>query len=369
MAIKEQELVEILKDLDTNPALRACSIDFSKYRSVNPRAGTIQKEYGEGADKSNFNDRGRFANRLLPAFSAHFGDQPGEIPVEANRYRLVWTKQCPYATRVAIAISLLGLDNVISKGLVDPLRPAGVVGDWFFTLDPGEVDPVLKTHSLGESYRKADPQYKDRVTVPAIVDIQTGKVVNNNYHHLINELDVAWTKYQPADAPDLYPEDLREDIDALDKILYGDLNLAISAAADAESQADYEKYYDQVFARLDWIEERLGKHRFLIGNKVTDPDIRLYVILIWFDIVDYQKLYLNKKRLIDYPNLWNYAKDLYSIPGFKNNTGFEDIKQRVYYVDHTPFKDFPRLVPKGPDLSVWEEPNDRAEKFPGTNWR
>ena len=358
MAIRDQDIARESQSIEVNPALHACPMDFSKYSSVNPRVNTVQKEY-KGKDHSNFNQRAQYAKKLAPAFSNSFGSQPGQIPVEPRRYRLVWTKQCPWATRTSIAISLLGLDNVISKGLVDPLRPAGVVGDWFFTLDPGEVDPVLKTHSLGESYRKADPNYADRVTVPAIVDIKTGKVVNNNYHDLIIELATAWKAYHAPDAPDLYPEELRDDIDALDALLYADLITAIGEAADAESQEEYEQYYDQVFHCLDWLEERLGKHRYLLGNHITDPDLRFYVVLIWFDIVDYQKFYLNKKRLIDYPNLWNYAKDLYSIPAFKKNTGFEDIKKRVYYLDHTPFKDFPRLIPKGPDLSIWEEPNDR----------
>ena len=126
--------------------------------------------------------------------------------MEPGRYRLVWSRHCPWANRVAIAIDLLGLDKVISKGVVDPLRPAGVVGDWFFTLDPDNVDPVLKIHSLGEAYRKGNPNYDQRSTVPAIVDVKTGAVVNNDYHDLTTEIAVAWTRYISPDAPDIYPK-------------------------------------------------------------------------------------------------------------------------------------------------------------------
>lgn len=343
-------------------AMNACPIDFSKFQSSNPRASGEQKEYG-GKDPSNFNRRRKYADDEEPQFTADFGDGPDELPVEPGRYRLIWSKHCPWANRIAIAIDLLGLDKVISKGVVDPLRPAGVVGGWYFTLDPGDVDPVLKIHSLMEAYKKGNPDYDQRATVPALVDIKTGAVVNNDYHELTTQLALGWKKYISPDAPDIYPEHLRADIDALNDIIYNDVNLAVNLAAMVDSQEKYEYYYDLVFNRLDWLEERLSKRRFLLGDTVTDPDIRLFVTLTRFDLVFYQKYFVNKKRLVDYPNLWNYAKDLYSIPAFGQNTDFDSMRKRFYYVDHTPFKDFPRLVPKGPDDSRWLEPNDRAEKF------
>ena len=167
--------------------------------------------------------------------------------------------------------------------MVDPLRPAGVVGDWYFTLDPDNVDPVLKIHSLGEAYRKGNPAYDQRSTVPAIVDVKTGAVVNNDYHDLTTEIAVAWTRYIRPDAPDIYPEDLRDDIDALNDIIYADVNLAVNLAALVTSQKDYEFYYDKVFDRLDWLEKRLSTRRYLMGDTITDPDIRLFVTLSRFD--------------------------------------------------------------------------------------
>jgi putative glutathione S-transferase len=356
---KESILQSELNKIDVNEKLSACPIDFSKSRVANPRAGQKQKIYKNQVSKSNFNERSKFQAYQEPQFNKSFID--GTLAVEPNRYRLIWSKHCPWANRISIAIDLLGLDKVISKGVVDPLRPAGVVGDWFFTLDKNNEDPVLHVKSLSASYLKADPNYKLRTTVPALVDIQDGAVVNNNYNTLIDELSVAWKKYQKEGAPDLYPKDLRSDIDALNQIIYSDVNTAVNEAGLARSQNDYEKYYNRVFNRLDWLEERLSNQRYLFGSKITDTDIRLYVTLARFDIVFYQKYYVNKKRLIDYHNLWNYVKDLYSIPAFKNNTDFDAIKKRFYQVDHTPQEDLTRIIPKGPDLTIWEEPNDREK--------
>lgn len=359
---KDPEIAAEWKKVTVKKAMNPCPIDFSEFHSSNPRAHTVQKEY-DGQDHSNFNRRQKYADDEEPQFTTPFGEGPGFLPVEAGRYRLIWSRHCPWAHRIAIAIDLLGLDQVISKGVVDPLRPAGVVGDWFFTLDPDGVDPVLKVHSLGECYRKGNPHYDQRSTVPAIVDVTTGAVVNNDYHDLTTELETAWKKYFRPDAPDLYPEALHDDIDALNDIIYADVNLAVNLAALVTSQKDYEFYYNKVFDRLDWLEKRFSSRRYLFGDTITDPDIRLYVTLARFDLVFYQKYYVNKKRLVDYPNLWNYAKDLYSHPAFGKNTDFDSMRKRFYYVDHTPFEDFPRIVPKGPDMSIWEEPNDRAAKF------
>lgn len=361
--ILDPEIREARAHVEVKRAMNPCPIDFSHFQSTNPRSQGEQKEYDDGLDASNFNQRKKYDDDEEPQFTADFGDRPGELPVEPGRYRLIWSRHCPWANRIAIAIDLLGLDQVISKGVVDPLRPAGVVGGWYFTLDEGGVDPVLKIHGLMEAYKKGDPNYDQRATVPALVDVKTGAVVNNDYHDLTIQLYKGWQKYIAKDAPDIYPKELRADIDALNDVIYADVNLAVNLAALVDSQAQYEYYYDLIFNRLDWLEESLSKRRFLMGDHVTDPDIRLFVTLSRFDLVFYQKYFVNKKRLVDYPNLWNYAKDLYSIPAFGKNTDFDSMRKRFYYVDHTPFEDLPRLMPKGPDDSRWLEPNDRGEKF------
>lgn len=191
-------------------------------------------------------------------FTTPFGDQPGELPVEAGRYRLLWSAACPWATRSAIVRELLGLEDAISIGKASPLRPQKDTADWAFTLDPDGVDPVLGIHELSEAYLKADPDYTGRPTVPAVVDLTTGKVVNNDYFKLTNYFEVEWKEYQRDDAPDLYPEDLREDIDTLNEIIFHDVNNGVYKAGFAQSQAAYEAAYNALFARLDWLEERLS---------------------------------------------------------------------------------------------------------------
>ncbi|GHP14752.1 hypothetical protein YK48G_21770 [Lentilactobacillus fungorum] len=302
---------------------------------------------------------GKF-ERQANAFSTPFGDHPGELPVEANRYRLIWSAACPWATRSVIAINLLGLNQVISIGKASPLRPKIDHADWAFTLDDGDVDPVLKIHYLSEAYLKADPNYTGRPTVPAVVDLKSGKVVNNDYFKLTNYFEVEWQKFQKPDAPDLYPQDLREDIDALNDIIFHDVNNGVYKAGFATSQAAYEDAYDHLFYRLDWLEERLSHHRFLFGNQLTDSDIRLYTTLARFDTAYYDKFKCNKQRLRDYDNLWNYARDLYRIPAFKNATEFDAIKLHYHVSGHLAgTADQFQVLPKGPDQSVWLAPNNR----------
>ncbi len=291
-------------------------------------------------------------------FITPFGTKEGELPIEAGRYRLIWTPLCPWATRQVIAFKLLGLEDVISVGTVAPIRTDK---GWEFSLDKEGVDPVLKIRYLPEIYASTDPQYTGRATVPAVIDLKTKQVVNNDYHHLSNYWETVWEKFHKKGAPDLYPKELRDEIDALNNILFHEVNNGVYKAGFAQSQEAYENAYDLVFHRLDWLEERLSKGRYLFGDQLTDSDIRLYVTLARFDIAYYFAFRTNRNRISDYDNLWNYAKDLYSISAFKEATDFDAIK-RGYLLGnhaHNPYG----LLPKGPDISIWEEPNNREEKF------
>lgn len=296
-------------------------------------------------------------------FTTPFGDGEGELPVEAGRYRLIWTPLCPWATRQVIAFKLLGLEDVISVGTVAPIRTEY---GWEFSLDEGGVDPVLGIRYLPEIYAATDPEYTGRATVPTVVDLKTMKVVNNDYHHLTNYWEVQWKKFHKEGAPDLYPEELRAEIDNLNNIIFHEVNNGVYKAGFAESQTEYEKNYHLVFHRLDWLEEHLGKNRFLLGDRLTDSDIRLYVTLARFDTAYYFGFRLNQKRIRDYDNLWNYAKELYSIPAFREATDFDAIKRGYLLGNHAenPYQ----ILPLGPDNSVWEEPNDRTEKFGELNY-
>jgi putative glutathione S-transferase len=287
-------------------------------------------------------------------FTAPFGDKEGELPVERGRYRLIWARICPWAHRAVIVRELLGLQDVISLGAVNPVRtPLG----WEFSLDEGGVDPVLGIRYLAEIYALTDPAYEGRATVPAVADIVTRRVVNNDYFRLTNYLETAFRPFHRADAPDLYPEDMREEIDEMNDILFDEVNNGVYKAGFAASQDAYEKAYHTLFARLDWLEERLAGQRYLFGDRITDSDIRLYVTLARFDAAYYLVFRTNRNRLADFKHLWDYARDLYQTPGFRSTTDFDAIK-RGYQLGNTAENPF-QILAKGPDLSVWNLPHNR----------
>ncbi|MDR2069998.1 MAG: glutathione S-transferase C-terminal domain-containing protein [Treponema sp.] len=290
-------------------------------------------------------------------FTTPFGTGDGELPVEAGRYRLIVSPGCPWAHRQLIAFSLLGLEKAISIGKVGPRTEKG----WEFSLDPGGVDPVLGIRYLSEAYAKADPDYTGRATVPAVVDIASGKVVNNDYFKLTNYWETLWAPFHKEGAPDLYPRELRDEIDALNETLFHEVNNAVYKAGFAQNQAEYEKAYDLLFNRLDILEQRLSTRRYLFGNRITDSDIRFYVTLARFDAGYYMAFKTNRNRLVDFPNLWNYAKDLFQTPGFGETTDFDTIKRGYQLISNAERNPF-RIVSAGPDQSVWFDRHDR-EKF------
>lgn len=318
-------------------------------------AETDNKKFDAIKDEIN-KETGAF-ERQQNLFTTPFGEGEDRLPVEAGRYRLIVSPVCPWAHRQRIALALLGLDEVISTGITNPIRTEH---GWAFSDDEGGVDPVLGAHDLDEVYEKTVPGFKGRATVPAIVDVTTGKVVNNDYHRLTNYFEVEWKRFHKPGAPDLYPEDLREEIDKLNEIIFNEVNNGVYKAGFARSQQAYEKAYDELFARLDWLEERLSHGRYLFGDRLTDSDIRLWVTLVRFDAAYNLVFKVNRNKLIDFPNLWNYAKDLYTIPAFRNTTSFDGIK-RGYLLN--PSRNTFGILSVGPDLSVWDEPNDREREY------
>lgn len=174
--------------------------------------------------------------------------------------------------------------------------------------------------------------------------------------------ETAWKPYHKEGAPDLYPEDLREEIDKLNDIIFREVNNGVYKAGFARKQKAYDRAYNMVFNRLDWLEERLANQRYLFGDRLTESDVRLYVTLVRFDCAYYPVFRLNKKLLRDYPNLWAYARDLYQTPGFGDTTNFAAIKKH-YHIDCCPSNEF-AIVPNGPDESLWLTPHGR-EKLSG----
>lgn len=304
-------------------------------------------------DVHEISQKGEFV-RQKNRFDTPFGNGPGELPVEANRYRLLWAPICPWAHRQVITFHLLGLNDVISTGTASPIR---TLDGWEFPLDENGIIPGKDYRFLPEIYAATDPDYVGRATVPAIVDLKTGKVVNNDYFNLTYYWNTEFKEFHKEGAPDLFPEHLREEIKAFNDWLFFNVNNGVYKTGFAKTQEAYEENFDLVFNALDELEERLSKQRYLFGDQITDSDIRFYVTLARFDVSYYQEKRVNKKRIVDYPNLWNYAKDLYSNPAFSETTDFIGIKKG--YSLGTSARNPNRILAKGPDLSIWNEPHDR----------
>jgi len=292
----------------------------------------------------------RFTGRISRDSASAPGEGPddqGRWPVEAGRYRLVVCLACPWAHRAVIVRRLLGLEDAISLAVVDPIRDER---GWRFTLDPDGRDPVLGIHYLAEAYQAADPDYEGRVTVPAVVDTVTGLVVTNDYPQITLDLSTEWVDFHRPDAPRLIPAD-RQEMDQLIEEIYQDVNNGVYRCGFATSQEAYEAAYDALFARLDVLEERLADRDYLLGDALSEVDIRLFTTLVRFDAVYHGHFKCNRVKLTELPNLWAYARRLYQSPGFGETVDFDHIK-RHYYLTHDTINPT-GIVPKGPDPQVW----------------
>lgn len=288
----------------------------AKERNVRPRPQET---------KSEIDDRGAFI-RQPNRFRTPFGDKEGELKAEKGRYRLFWAKGCHWSNRASIVRELLGLEDAISVQIVTSTGQSNQYG-WGFEDQPNHEDPVTKAKFLSEFYFNADPDYDGRATVPSLVDTTTNKIVNNDYHRLTNYFEVAFEHWQAEDAPDLYPEHLRKEIDILNDWLFPNINNAHYRMAFSQSLAAYNEADDDFFNAMDKLEERLEYNRFLFGDYVTDSDVRFFVTLARWDSYYYRNLGPQKKRMTEYRNIWAYARDLYEIPAFKNNTYFKDFSR------------------------------------------
>jgi glutathionyl-hydroquinone reductase len=275
-------------------------------------------------------------------------------PVQPGRYRLVVARACPWAARSMIVRRLLGLDSVLSMGICGPEHDWR---SWSFDLDPGGMDPVLGIHWLREAYEKAVPGYDRGVTVPAIVDIPTGAVVTSHFLHITLDMEREWTAYHRPGAPDLYPQALADEIEEVSALTYRDVNNGVYQCGFATSQAAYDAAYRRLFARLDWLTERLATRRYLVGDTITEADVRLWTTLARFDAVYHGHFKCNRSKLTEMPVLWAYARDLFQTPGFGDTIDFVQIKQHYYRV-HTGFNPS-KIVPDGPDPSGWLTPHGR----------
>ncbi|CAI9411622.1 glutathione S-transferase C-terminal domain-containing protein [Nocardioides sp. T2.26MG-1] len=283
------------------------------------------------------------------------GPVEGELwPVEPGRYRLVAAKACPWATRSIIVRQLLGLEDVISLGLCGPTHDER---SWTFDLDPGGHDPVLGIERLQEAYFARHPDYPRGITVPAVVDVPTGAVVTNDFPWITHDLFFEWRDHHRPDAPDLWPDDVREEMDQVMQRIFTEVNNGVYRCGFAGAQDAYDAAYDRLWTALDWLEERLADRRYLMGDRITEADVRLFTTLARFDAVYHGHFKCNRNKLTEMPVLWAYARDLFQTPAFGYNTDFDQIKAHYYVVqdDINPSQ----VIPKGPDPAVWLTPHAR----------
>jgi putative glutathione S-transferase len=275
-------------------------------------------------------------------------------PVEPGRYRLAVSRACPWANRVIIVRRLLGLEDVLSMAVAGPTHDAR---SWTFDLDPGGRDPVLGIERLQEAFFARFPGYERGITVPAIVDVPTGQVVTNDYAQMTLDLSTQWREHHRPGAPDLYPEELRSEIDKVNRLVFADVNNGVYRCGFAGSQEAYAKAYHRLFDRLDWLSERLADQRYLVGDTITEADVRLFTTLVRFDPVYHGHFKCNRQKLTEQPVLWAYARDLFQTPGFGDTIDFDHIKRHYYEVhrDINPTG----IVPEGPDLTNWLDPHGR----------
>ncbi len=278
----------------------------------------------------------------------------GGFRAEPGRYHLYVSLACPWAHRALIYRRLKGLESMISVSAVNSYM--GAEG-WTFEPGPGVIpDPINNAKRMYEVYLAADPEYSGRATVPVLWDKHRNTIVSNESAEIIRMLNSAFDEVG-ANPVDFYPEQHRAEIDELNDYIYPNVNNGVYMAGFATTQEAYEEAVTRVFEALDNLDERLATRRYLVGDRITEADWRLFTTLVRFDPVYVGHFKCNRRRLIDYPSLWGYVCDLYQQPGVGDTVDVEFIK-RHYYGSHDTIN--PHLiVPVGPDID-YSAPHDRA---------
>lgn len=274
---------------------------------------------------------------------------------EAGRYHLFVSYACPWAHRTLIFRKLKGLEDMIGVSVVNPF-----MGDQGWTFHEGRgvlPDPVMNAEFLHQIYTKAEPTFSGRVTVPVLWDKKTETIVSNESSEIIRMFNQAFD-HLGATPGDFFPEPLRDEIDAVNERVYHTVNNGVYKAGFATTQEAYEDAYENLFDTLEWLEERLSKQRYLMGDRITEADWRLFTTLLRFDPVYYGHFKTNKRRLVDYPNLWGFTRELYQVPGVRDTVFMDHIKGH-YYGSHETINPT-RVVPLGPAID-FDAPHGRDE--------
>ncbi len=277
-------------------------------------------------------------------------DGSSGYPAQAGRYHLYVSLACPWACRTVIVRKLKGLEDAIGMTVVDPIRDER---GWRFTAQP---DPVNGWAFLSEAYTATDRGYNSRVTVPVLWDKERGRIVSNSDDDIMRMFETQFDAVAAKPELDLYPSDLRPHIDELNDFLYETFNNGVYRAGFATSQAAYERAAYEVFTTIDAMEERLAYQRYLLGARPVETDWRFFVTLVRFDPVYYGHFKCNLRRVVNYPNLYGYLRDLYQIDGVAETVDFDQIK-RHYYITQDEINPT-GIVPIGPIVDL-AEPHDR----------
>lgn len=295
---------------------------------------------------------GRFVRK-----DAAFRDQvtaDGEFAAEPGRYHLYVSLACPWAHRTLIVRALKGLEELVSVSVVNWLM---LEKGWTFDPAPGVIpDPIHQARFLHQVYTAADPAYSGRVTVPVLWDRKTGRIVNNESSEIIRMFNQAFDGLGAAPG-DFYPEALRAEIDAVNARVYDTVNNGVYKAGFATRQDAYEEAVQPLFDSLDWLEDRLSRNRYLVGDRLTEADIRLFTTLVRFDAVYVGHFKCNLRRIFDYPNLQGFLRDIYQTPGVAGTVNFQHIKGH-YYESHRTINPT-GIVPSGPILDL-DSPHGRS---------
>lgn len=279
-------------------------------------------------------------------------DGSSKFPAQPGRYILYASLACPWAHRALIFRKLKKLEEVIEIAIVDPY-----MGDqgWHFSDGPGcSPDTANGFDYLYQIYIQEMPDYTGRVTVPVLFDKVTRRIVNNESAEIIEMLNSAFDAFGDASV-NFFPIELRGKMDALDAVIYDQINNGVYKAGFATGRVAYEKSFDALFVALDQLEARLSRRRYLHGERITASDWRLFTTLVRFDAVYYSHFKCNLRRVMDYPNLFGYLRELYQVPGVAETVNMEHIKTH-YYASH-PTINPSRIVPKGPLLDFDAKPN------------
>ncbi|WP_105258066.1 glutathione S-transferase family protein [Pseudoalteromonas sp. T1lg88] len=273
---------------------------------------------------------------------------------QKGRYHLYVSLACPWAHRTLIFRKLKGLENYIGVSVVSPDM---LSNGWTFNQGEGSSgDALFASEFMHQIYTRNKADYSGRVTVPVLWDKQTNRIVSNESAEIIRMFNSAFNALT-GDEQDFYPQELRSEIDEINAFVYENINNGVYRAGFATTQRAYEQAFDALFKALDHLELRLSKQRYLVGNRLTEADWRLFTTLIRFDAVYFGHFKCNLRSIESYPNLSQYVRELYQHPGVADTTDFNHIK-RHYYFSHGQINPT-RVVPKGPRLDFTRPHNRR----------